>query len=592
MTHQSGHDLIRLISALADRRSRASEAAALAQRLGALDFLILLPDPELCVLRPAPGFRQTLPGGPTWTELLARCSGGGEFRTTVAYPEARSMSPAEVFIAPDGAVLMLIGGEPQVPVSELADAADVMLALLRSEVREEAAAASARSSGDVTRRATALASSLDRARAELARNALALRDALSDSARLNEELHLLNETLELRVRDEIAERLKAEDALRQAQKMEAIGQLTGGVAHDFNNLLSPIIGSLDMLMRRGVGSEREQRLVDGALQSAERAKILVQRLLAFARRQPLQPGAVDLNQLVQEMVQLISSTVGAKVEVRIELPDDLPPVTADFNQLEMALLNLAVNARDAMPEGGVLKISAAPELTPSGKSRRLGAGQYVRLSVSDTGAGMDEATLSRAIEPFFSTKGVGNGTGLGLSMVHGLALQQNGDLTITSSPGRGTTVDLWLPVSAVPADANDQPGDTADPCRGFGTALLVDDDDLVRMSTGQMLMDLGYRVLEAASAEEALRLLDAGLSPDLLVTDHMMPGMSGAQLARQLTSQDPDLPVLIVSGYAEAIEIEPGMPRLSKPFRQAELAASISALRPTTAVRSRTDSGR
>lgn len=586
MTRQSGHDLMLLLSALADRRKRSSEAAALAQRLGALDLLVLLPDPELGVLRPAPGFRQTLPGGPTWTELLARCADGGEFRAEIAYPDDGRLCPAEVFITPGGPVLILIGGRPRVRASEVAGAGDLLLALLRSEAREDAAAASARSSGDVTRRATALASSLDRARAELARNAQALRDALSDAARLNEELRLLNETLELRVRDEISERLKAEDALRQAQKMEALGQLTGGVAHDFNNLLSPIIGSLDMLLRRGVGGEREQKLMDGALQSAERAKVLVQRLLAVARRQSLRSAAIDLNLLIRGMTDLISSTMGAGVEIRVDLPEDLPPVTADANQLEMALLNLAVNARDAMPDGGVLRISAAPESAAADNPRRLRAGRYVRLSVSDTGAGMDEATLSRALDPFFSTKGVGRGTGLGLSMVHGLALQQNGDLTITSREGAGTTVNLWLPVSEVPARANEAAGDAAAPSQVSGTALLVDDEDLVRMSTSQMLKDIGYRVVEAASAEEALHLLDAGLSPHLVVTDYKMPGLSGAQLAQRLISREPNLPVLIVSGYAEADGIRPGAPRLCKPFRQDELAASIAALGPRVLGRS------
>lgn len=585
MTRQTGHDLLLLLSALADRRSRSCEAAALAQQLGALDLLILLPDPELGMMRPAPGFRQTLPGGSTWTDLLARCASGGEFRSTVAYPDARGLSPVDVFITPEGAVLMLIGGQPRVRASELAGAADLLLALLRSEAREDVAAASARSAGDITRRATALASSLDRARAELARNALALRDALSDAARLNEELRLLNETLELRVRDEISERLKAEDALRQAQKMEAMGQLTGGVAHDFNNLLSPIIGSLDMLLRRGVGGEREQKLINGALQSAERAKVLVQRLLAVARRQPLQPAAIDLNKLILDMTELISSTMGAGVEVQFELAEDLPPVTVDANQLEMALLNLAVNARDAMPDGGLLKISAAPDSAASTNSHRLRAGQYVRLSVSDTGAGMDDATLSRALDPFFSTKGVGRGTGLGLSMVHGLALQQNGDLTITSREGVGTTVSLWLPVSKLPVSANDRMGEAAEPSRDCGTALVVDDEDLVRTSTAQMLMDLGYRVVEAGSAEEALNFVDAGLCADFVVTDYRMPGLSGAQLAQQLNSRDPNLPVLVVSGYAEADRIEPGVPRLCKPFRLAELAESIAALRPTAADR-------
>jgi signal transduction histidine kinase len=579
VTFKDGFDWTRLLSDLADRQRRSSEAVKLAQSLGALDFIILLPDSEVAVLRPAPGFRQTLAGGSTWAELLARCDRQGSFEAIVAHPNVEHLETADVFVAPDGSVFILIGGKSSICASEIAAAAGLLLALLRSEAREDAALASARSAGDATRRANALASSLDQARGEVARNARALREALSNAARLNDDLRLLNETLELRVREETAERSKAQDALRQAQKMEAIGHLTGGVAHDFNNLLTPIIGSLDMLVRRQVGSERERRLVDGALQSAERAKTLVQRLLAFARRQPLQPAAVDLKQLVQDMEQLMSTTMGAAVEVRVQIPNGLPPVTADANQLEMALLNLAVNARDAMPDGGQLILSAAVDSASSGNLSRLGDGHYVKLSVSDSGVGMDEATLSRAIEPFFSTKAVGDGTGLGLSMVHGLALQQHGDFRLTSSPGRGTTATLWLPVSGELAAAAAPIRDIDEPKRDCGTALLVDDEDLVRMSTAHMLMDLGYSVVEAVSAEEALRLIDGGLCPDLVVTDHVMPGMSGAQLARKLSSEEPDLPVLIVSGYSEADEIELGLHRLSKPFRQAELAASVLALK-------------
>jgi CheY-like chemotaxis protein len=334
------------------------------------------------------------------------------------------------------------------------------------------------------------------------------------------------------------------------------------------------------LIRRGVGSERERRLIDGALQSAERAKTLVQRLLAFARRQPLQPTAVDLKQLVGGMAELIASTSGPKVDVRVELPDDLPPAVADANQLEMAILNLAVNGRDAMPDGGLLKISAARESIRAGRRSKLRQGHYVRLSVADTGVGMDEATLSRAIEPFFSTKGIGKGTGLGLSMVHGLALQLNGDLTITSRPGEGTSVDLWLPISSVMPDADAQAVTGLAAPKALGKALLVDDEDLVRMSTADMLMDLGYEVVEASSAEEALRLVSDGLAPDLLVTDHLMPGLTGTELAHELRSARPDLPVLIVSGYAETEGMEPSLARLTKPFRNAELAASLSALLP------------
>jgi PAS domain S-box-containing protein len=384
---------------------------------------------------------------------------------------------------------------------------------------------------------------------------------------------------------DISERLRAEaqlseaqEALRQSQKMEAMGQLTGGVAHDFNNLLTPIIGSLDLLVRRELGSERERRLINGALQSAERAKTLVQRLLAFARRQPLQPTAVDVKGLVSGMAELIASTSGPKIDLRVRLADDLPPAMADANQLEMAILNLAVNARDAMPDGGVLTISAARESIRSGHRSALRLGHYVRISVTDTGVGMDQETLSRAVEPFYSTKGIGKGTGLGLSMVHGLASQLEGGLAISSAPGEGATIDLWLPVSLVGAeDAERTPAATRRPA-DRGTALLVDDEDLVRMSTADMLMDLGYSVVEASSAEEALRLVGDGLRPDVLVTDHLMPGMTGVELARNLRARRPELPVLIVSGYAEAEGIAPEISRLTKPFRNSELAESLSGL--------------
>ncbi len=330
-----------------------------------------------------------------------------------------------------------------------------------------------------------------------------------------------------------------------------------------------------MLLRRELGNERERRLMDGALQSAERAKTLVQRLLAFARRQPLQPTSVDLKRLVSGMAELIASTSGPKIDVRVEMSEDLPPAVADANQVEMAILNLAVNARDAMPEGGVLTISGARESVRSGHRSKLRQGHYVRLSVKDTGTGMDHTTLTRAIEPFFSTKGIGKGTGLGLSMVHGLAAQLDGELTISSSPGEGTTVDLWLPVSLVGVKDEGQTLGTPRRTAGLGTALLVDDEDLVRMSTADMLVDLGYAVIEARSAEEALRLIAEGLRPDVLITDHLMPGMTGVELARELRSRRPELQVLIVSGYAEAEGIGSDIPRLTKPYRSAELAEML-----------------
>ena len=375
-----------------------------------------------------------------------------------------------------------------------------------------------------------------------------------------------------------AELERTQEALRQSQKMEAMGSLTGGVAHDFNNLLTPIVGTLDMLQRRGLGSEREQLLIAGAIQSADRAKTLVQRLLAFARRQPLQSTSVDLAPLVRGMADLVASTAGPQIKVVVDAPDGLPPAKADPNQLEMAILNLAVNARDAMPEGGSLRISVEAETV--GRQHRTGLtpGRYLRLSVSDTGEGMDDETLKRAVEPFFSTKGIGKGTGLGLSMVHGLASQLGGALAIRSARKLGTNVELWLPQSTALPDATQPFSVAPSVARRTGTVLLVDDEDLVRLSTADMLIELGYSVVEASSAEEALKLVDRGLRPDLVVTDHLMPGISGTELARTLQSGRPGTKVLVVSGYAETEGIAPDLPRLTKPFRNADLAASLAML--------------
>jgi len=395
--------------------------------------------------------------------------------------------------------------------------------------------------------------------------------------RAEEALRDLNATLEARITQALAERERAQEALLQSQKMEAMGQLTGGVAHDFNNLLTPIVGSLDMLQRKGIGGEREQRLIAGAMQSAERAKTLVQRLLAFARRQPLQSVAVDVTKLVRGMGELVESTTGPQIRVVVEAAGDLPRAKADPNQLEMALLNLSVNARDAMPEGGTLRISATAETVPAGHRARLTPGSYVRLSVADSGTGMDQATLARAIEPFFSTKGIGKGTGLGLSMVDGLASQSGGALTIQSRLGVGTNIELWLPVCADGADEVPAAPQQTAQSNLRGTALLVDDEELVRVSTADMLTDLGYAVIEARSAEEAIELLDREPGFDVIVTDHLMPGMSGTDLARHVWRSRPGLPVLLVSGYAELEGVENDLPRLTKPFRKDELAAALTA---------------
>lgn len=375
------------------------------------------------------------------------------------------------------------------------------------------------------------------------------------------------------------ERSRLREELRQSQKLEAMGQLIGGIAHDFNNLLSPIMASLDMARRRELGGERERQSFAAALQSAERARTLVQRLLTFARQQPLQANAVDIGGLINGMAELISSTTGPRIGVVLDVEAGLPPARADLNQLEMAVLNLAVNARDAMPAGGVLNISVAREEAAPQYLANLGPGPFIRLSVSDTGSGMDEATLARAIEPFFSTKEVGKGTGLGLSMVHGLATQLGGGLDMTSRPGIGTTIDLWLQVSAEAVEPVATRDTAAPDAKSRGVALLVDDEVLVRMGTAIMLEDLGYQVVEVGSAEEALRLMDGGLQVDVVVTDHLMKGMTGAELAQRINERrSPPTPVLIVSGFTDAKSLPPELARLGKPFVLSDLATSLAAL--------------
>ncbi len=381
---------------------------------------------------------------------------------------------------------------------------------------------------------------------------------------------------------ETTARRQTEEALRQSRKLEAMGQLTGGIAHDFNNLLTPILGVLDRLHRQGYGNEREQLLIEGGMQSAERAKALVQRLLAFASRQPLQPQPVHVAGLISGLSELIASTLGPRIELQIDLAGGLLHAVAEANQLEMALLNLAVNARDAMPDGGVLTIAARVETIKAGHPARMSPGRYVRISVADTGVGMDEATVERAVEPFFSTKGVGKGTGLGLSMVHGLAMQLGGGLHISSKIGAGTCVAFWLPVSDIQADAGRAACANAIPLTDrAGVALLVDDEKLVRASIADMLSDFGYRVVETGSAEEALAIYTNG-GPngaiDLVVTDHLMPGMTGTDLAHAIHAIKPELPVLIISGYAELGGIAPDLPRLAKPFRSSELSAMLENL--------------
>jgi PAS domain S-box-containing protein len=384
------------------------------------------------------------------------------------------------------------------------------------------------------------------------------------------------EDLRRRVEEAVAEREAALSQLHEAQKLETVGQLTGGVAHDFNNLLTPIVGSLDLLRRR-LEDERSLRLIDGALASAERARTLIQRLLAFARRQTLQPRAVDPAALVQGMRELIERSLGPRIEFAAEVAPGLPPALVDPNQLELALLNLSVNARDAMPNGGRLGWQVGEETVGESRSG-LAPGRYVRIAVSDTGLGMDADTLARAVEPFFSTKAAGKGTGLGLSMVHGLAGQSGGAFRLESQPRAGTTATLWLPVAAEEVVALPRDTDARLASRR-ARVLLVDDEEQVRFTTSESLTELGYDVVPAGSAQEALDAVAGGLAPDLLVTDHLMPGMTGAQLAIELRARLPGLPVLMITGYAQLRPEEAGdFDVLVKPYRHAELALRIAEL--------------
>ncbi|WP_448203269.1 response regulator [Azospirillum sp. sgz302134] len=399
---------------------------------------------------------------------------------------------------------------------------------------------------------------------------------------------------------DVSERERTQEALRQAEetlhqvrKMEAIGQLTGGIAHDFNNLLQAIGSALYLIQMQGERdgvSPPTARALDMATKAVERGATLTQHLLAFSRRQRLEPKAVDIGALVQGMGGLLERTLGGTIRIVTETEPGLWAARVDPNQLEMAILNLAINARDAMPDGGTLTIGTGncPDLS-EGRPLDLAAGDCVRITVADTGSGMSAEVAARAFEPFFTTKGVGHGTGLGLSMVHGLAAQSGGTVTLDTRIGAGTTVALYLPRAEAEdahAEAENAAADALPPCRA-ATILVVEDEPLVRMATATVLEQAGFHIMEASSGPEALEVLGRAPDVDLVLTDYAMPGMTGLELIRELRATWPDLPVLMVTGYAEipkAAAVE-GLVIIQKPYMADDLVQRIqAALSPPSAV--------
>jgi len=380
---------------------------------------------------------------------------------------------------------------------------------------------------------------------------------------------------------QMAERARVEETLRQAQKLEAIGQLTGGVAHDFNNLLMVISGGLEMLRQR-TDPVRRERLMDSMQQAAQRGAALTKQLLAFSRRQDLRPEPLDVARQIGGMRELLDRSLRGDVQVEFQFADDLWTVEADAGELELVILNLAVNARDAMPNGGTITVQAE-------NCRALGDdgfdGDYVRLSVSDTGSGMTREVLAHVFEPFYTTKDIGKGSGLGLAQVHGFATQSHGIVRINSAVGRGTTVNLYLPRSdKVPRDIRHPVDPSVERVseRSAGSVLLVEDDNEVAKLASEMLDQLGFEVVHVSSATAALGALANGRSIDLVFSDIMMPGeMNGVELAREIRKRRQGLPVLLTSGYAEAARLEAeteGVQILPKPYRLDELSTALGAL--------------
>src|SRR4051812_30588320 len=398
----------------------------------------------------------------------------------------------------------------------------------------------------------------------------------------------INQQLEKRVEERTRERELALAQVHEMQKMESLGQLTGGLAHDFNNLLMGILGCLQYIGKRTPDDAKSKRMLKAAQESAERGAALTKRLLAFARRQELHPEAIHLGSLIDGLTEMLRRSVGPTITIDLHLADDLDLIEADPNQLELALLNLTLNARDAMPEGGRITITAR-NADMSDAMVALQQGRYVQVSVIDEGAGMDETTLKRCTEPFYTTKERGKGTGLGLSTVQGMAVQSGGAIHITSRTGEGTVVNLWFPVAAAATAlmAATRTAIDAVPSSNQFTVLVVDDEALVGHVTATMVEDLGHTSMWVPSGAEALELVRSGREIDVVITDHAMPGMTGDQLAEQIHKLIPGMPIILATGFADL----PGsyaqdLPRLSKPYGPDDLAKALATVEPQERVAS------
>jgi signal transduction histidine kinase len=571
------NDGARLLNGFANATRRQEASARLAGEMGGEAFLIFLKDEETGSFTPAQGFRQRLPGGPSWRSFLKQAFRCCEFSGEVAFPDADTRVPAVCRAVP-GAILVFIGRNLCVRWHDIEPGLPLLIELLKTEARAHIALARERSATEAATHATHLAKALDGAR----------KDVSATSQRLQQ----LNATLEQRVAEEIARRNEAEAALRQAQKLEAIGQLTGGVAHDFNNLLTVIMGGLETVGRQIASMSdspqlaRIMRAQAMAHHASQRAATLTARLLAFSRRQPLDPKSIDVDRLLAGMTELLNSTLGERVRLEIVGNAGLWSALADASELEHAILNLAVNARDAMPGGGRLTIETGntwlDDEYVTALAEPVPSGQYVLVAVTDTGIGMDKATVDRVFEPFFTTKDVGKGTGLGLSQVYGFVRQTGGHIRVYSEVGHGTTVKIYLPRSQT--DPDEQVHRTlpaATMLRGNEAILVVEDHDDLRAYSSGVLRDLGYQVFEAADAASAIGFLESSRTIDLLFTDVVLPdSLHGKNVADHARRLHPTIKVLFTTGYTRnAIvhngRLDAGVNLLSKPFTFRALAEKV-----------------